>query len=414
MNISSRSISLLYILPTLAFCLLFSRCTDSSRLVYKTEQPVEVFLDLRDLRNSFEVKEPSALANPGNIYVYQQYLFVNEMYDGLHVINNSDPSNPVYLKYLQIPGNTDVVIKNNFLYANSGPDMLVIDISDINNIKLVNRLENALFESRKLVNGKYMIGIRDEEVTVSQYRSRGWDFFFGVYEDKVFVTSHMQNSGIGGSMARFALAGDFLYFVTDGTLLPIDILNPQSPSVKTGVSLGRGNIQTLINYKQYLLAGTTTGVFIIDQATNPAVPKVLSSVEHFTACDPVVVQDDIAFSTTSFGSRCGGGFNELMVINIKNAENPVVMQTYQFSNTPLGLSIHGDDLLLCLGNGGFSWFKTTNLMNITASKIAEEPNIHARDIIRIDDHLIITGNDGIFQYRLNGNSITRIGTLFSK
>lgn len=71
----------------------------------------------------------------GNIYLYKQYLFINEKAVGVHVFDNSNPSTPVPVCFINIPNNYDISIKNGIMYANSYIGLLVIDINDLNNIK---------------------------------------------------------------------------------------------------------------------------------------------------------------------------------------------------------------------------------------------------------------------------------------
>lgn len=87
---------------------------------------------------------PQPLKNPGKIYIKNHYLLVGESGNGFHIIDNTDPAKPRKLAFMAIPGNTDFAIKGNTLYANNGADLLVYDIADLSNIRLVKRLENVL------------------------------------------------------------------------------------------------------------------------------------------------------------------------------------------------------------------------------------------------------------------------------
>jgi hypothetical protein len=87
---------------------------------------------------------PQPLKDPGKIYVKDNYLLIGESNSGFHVVDNSDPAKPRKLAFVAIPGNTDFAIKDNTLYANNGPDLLVYNIADLSNIRLVKRLANVL------------------------------------------------------------------------------------------------------------------------------------------------------------------------------------------------------------------------------------------------------------------------------
>ena len=83
---------------------------------------------------------PQAIKRLGKIYYKDATIYVNESNLGVHVIDNTDPANPVKKKFLQIPGCRDIAIKGNYLYADNIGDLITIDISDLDNPKIVKRL----------------------------------------------------------------------------------------------------------------------------------------------------------------------------------------------------------------------------------------------------------------------------------
>jgi hypothetical protein len=68
---------------------------------------------------------------------------VNDFQRGVHIIDNSNPANPVKKGFIKILGNVDIEIKDNFLYADSYMDLVVFDISNLNAIKIEARLKNV-------------------------------------------------------------------------------------------------------------------------------------------------------------------------------------------------------------------------------------------------------------------------------
>jgi hypothetical protein len=86
---------------------------------------------------------PQALRKPGKLYVRGNYLFINEQGKGLHLIDNADPRVPRKVSFIKIPGNVDIAVKGNLLYADNGRDFVVLNIADATNVQLVKRIENA-------------------------------------------------------------------------------------------------------------------------------------------------------------------------------------------------------------------------------------------------------------------------------
>jgi len=84
------------------------------------------------------------LRQTGKIYVKDTLVFVNELNKGFHVIDNKNPRSPKNIAFVSIPGNVDIAVKGNTLYADNFTDLLALDIADPKNIKLVKRITKAL------------------------------------------------------------------------------------------------------------------------------------------------------------------------------------------------------------------------------------------------------------------------------
>jgi hypothetical protein len=88
------------------------------------------------------VKEPVIMEKLGKIYYKDGLIYVNELYKGIHIFDNSDPSNPEKIKFIQIPANKDIAIKGDRLYADNYTDLVTLNISDFENIMVVSRVKN--------------------------------------------------------------------------------------------------------------------------------------------------------------------------------------------------------------------------------------------------------------------------------
>lgn len=101
--------------------------------VYLTRQEIE---DIKTL-------PAKTMTNPGKIYVKDNFLFVNERFEGIHIINNADPTNPVKVSFIKIPGNIDMAATGNVLYVDNGTDLVTLNISNPNEVRVVNRVKDA-------------------------------------------------------------------------------------------------------------------------------------------------------------------------------------------------------------------------------------------------------------------------------
>ena len=87
------------------------------------------------------VKHP--LINAGNIYAFKNYIFQIDVGRGIHVIDNSVPSNAERIGFITINGSSQISIQGNYLYTNSYTDLVTIDISDPKNMKIVSTVPKA-------------------------------------------------------------------------------------------------------------------------------------------------------------------------------------------------------------------------------------------------------------------------------
>jgi hypothetical protein len=87
---------------------------------------------------------PRTIENSGKIYVKDDFIFINEVNKGFHIINNSNPSNPANIGFVQVLGSSDLSIKGNVFYANNATDLIAFTIDENNqSLTITKRLENV-------------------------------------------------------------------------------------------------------------------------------------------------------------------------------------------------------------------------------------------------------------------------------
>ncbi|RRB06538.1 LVIVD repeat-containing protein [Larkinella rosea] len=213
-------------------------------------------------------------------------------------------------------------------------------------------------------------------------------------------------SGTGGSMARFAVAGNYLYVVNQNSLQVYDVQQSGNPNNLSKVSLGFG-VETIFPYNQHLFIGTQTGMYIMN-LENPARPQQTALYRHIYSCDPVVAQGNYAYVTLRSGTACNTGPNRLEVVDISNLANPTMVNSISMIN-PHGLGIDGNLLFVSEGDSGLKVFDATDPVKLKLIKTFDD--IRSYDVIPNRSVLIVTGKDGIFQYRYDASQQL---TLLSK
>tara|TARA_R110002020_G_scaffold186360_1_gene384358 strand:- start:570 stop:1712 length:1143 start_codon:yes stop_codon:yes gene_type:complete len=354
-----------------------------------------VYLEMSDVRARMISTEPAQpLDNPGKIYIYEDYLFINEPTEGIHILDNTNPSDPINLKFIPIQGNVDLAINDNILYADNYVDLLAFDISNLDDIKLIKRVEDVFTHMYTHETGQ-IITFRDTVITTEN----------GVYEGGWVMDSRMgftanfaaasQSYGTGGSMARFTLSNQHLYAVDESTMRVFDVENPSDPTFVKPIDLGWG-IETIFPFEDKLFIGSNSGMHIYDAST-PRSPTRMAVYEHLQACDPVVVNSDYAFVTLRNGNTCRNGSNELQVIDIKNLYSPKLIMAYPMLN-PHGLGLAEDFLYVAEGNHGLKSFKVNDVMAIDQNQLEFLTSQRSVDLIPGPKSLIVIGPDGVCQF----------------
>ena len=126
-----RSFFTLSCLLLVAAAALLTGCqqdTCSRNQEYTRYEPVYKNLEEMRVPVTFDASRP--LTNPGKIFYYNGYLFVNEINEGIHIYDNTNPESPVSIGFLTIPGNLDMAVNGHYLYVDSYLDLLAIDIAD--------------------------------------------------------------------------------------------------------------------------------------------------------------------------------------------------------------------------------------------------------------------------------------------
>ncbi len=124
------------------YCLILACLACTDRENEKTDLIQEGFRPVYGTLEDFKVSffTPREVKNPGKIYLYKDYLLINEKQKGIHVFDNLNPEQPVNLGFISLLGNTDMAIRNDVLYADSYGNLVALDASDFASISEKSRL----------------------------------------------------------------------------------------------------------------------------------------------------------------------------------------------------------------------------------------------------------------------------------
>jgi len=166
------------ILITTLITLLFWSCLpfgnnddDIIEQPYPESQYEPIILSRSDFESTTLFLPARSISNSGKIYVKDQYLFVNEVNEGFHVFNNSNPETPENIGFIKVPASTDLSIKNDILYVNNATDLIALRPDfDTETIEITKRIPNVFPDAlRWSPDGFYYYDLTDDQVII------GWE-----------------------------------------------------------------------------------------------------------------------------------------------------------------------------------------------------------------------------------------------
>lgn len=412
----------------LSFCLLLASCSLFKDEIVDDRELVDVayfvpqYETTAQLAAKVTVESPKDYAEAGKIVTYQNYIFINKPNEGVHVVDNSNPADPVNLHFINIPGSLDLTIIDNHLYSDMFSALVVFNISDVTQPDLI---EDFTVEEVFYYNPYRTLDTAsrpEESYTYTQYESidesrgivTGWEVeirqepleeqirYLRLDDTAVLETSNTNQASefnqvsTAGSMTRFLPIDRYLYTINFNELVLFSIGENYQPSRFARLDTGT-QAETLFQLNDLLFVGSTTGMLMYD-VSSPSNPNYLNSIEHFRSCDPVVADENYAYVTLRGGTNCFTQTNELQIIDIRNPEELSVVARQVMFN-PHGLAIHQDYLLVCDGSAGL---KVVDVSDREEPQILSTDNIpFAYDIIVDFPSAIVVGEGILYQYDLS-------------
>lgn len=410
MNLKTTGVHLL----ATALFLFTGSCSDKVKDTITYTANVPVYISRDEFIKTIKAGSMQELEKPGKIYLRGNFIFINELYKGIHVIDNSNPTDPKNVSFISIPGNVDIAAKGNTLYVDSFTDLVSIDITDPTKAVEVSRVADAFPNVMPPTDNNYpiaklddkkgiVVGWKQERVTDELNRPMPWigpmesgsTYYYKTNDSWAGLASGISGqSAVAGSMARFTLYNDNLYALTN-TQLRIFSINSTQP-VLINSTWTNWQAETLFVSGQLMFAGTRQGL-ILYSLENPSLPKQISTFSHLYSCDPVVVEGNYAYYTMHSGNACGQSASGLGVVDISDPLKPVEV-TFFTLESPNGLGIDNKRLFVCNGDKGLQVYDATNPKTIINNKIASFTNIQAYDVIPYNNVLIVIGQGGLMQY----------------
>ena len=344
------------------------------------------------------------LTQPSKIFLSDNLILISELDHGIHVIDNTNPESPSFINFLSIPGNREMAVEGNMLYADAYYDMLSIDISNPRAAFIVDRLEEAFpvqhfdHDGNALINFKRTAvtetldcdeNIFNDETIFIDYRGAR------IPESAVDVSFTRSGDHIG-TVNRFAISNDHLFALGFFNMYGFSLSDGMQQL--SGVQYSDFGMETIFPFNDRLYIGSQNSMQILD-ASDPESLELIGSFWHATSCDPVLpVTNSVAYVTLRGGEECPGEENTLNVVAHNGHFSYSAIQTIELPS-PYAMLRLENELYVGEGENGFRVFEIGSDWRL--SEKMHNASITAFDIIphpNRSDIILFAGPDGIFQY----------------
>ncbi|MCB9263436.1 MAG: hypothetical protein H6558_00270 [Lewinellaceae bacterium] len=318
---------------------------------------------------------------PGKIWVEGQYLYVNIIDQGVLIFDNANPAAPRQEKWLPIPNCREIAVVNGILFANHYDDLISLDMQAF--------LEEDACKEIQRIEGVFPERADQDNIPVCRLATNG-----GLATPQ------------GGSMSCFAIddpsTPQYLYAINRNTIHAFNIDETGSIRKAGSPIMVSDEIETVFIEGAQLFLGARSGMHIYSLA-NPDQPRFVGRYSHMTGCDPVVVENGMAYVTIRNGNNCGQTVNQLHVVNIRNPASPSLIARFNMTN-PHGLGVDQGKVFVCDGAAGLKILQADDPRALR--QIGADPSVgNAYDVIVFPDsrQLIVVAGKSIIQYNYSSS-----------
>jgi hypothetical protein len=284
--------------------------------------------------NSLKIIRISSLKLPSvpvGLYIEDNYCYVADLDSGLQIIDVSDINNPKLVGSLNNVGITsDVIINGQIAYiASIDSGLQIVDITNRRAPSKVSGL-SSIFEATDLeMSGQYIYLVNREALYIINVENTSNPILSGKYYPLFYSTSV-------GLKNNYAFSLHCHYREEYCTLVIIDITNPAKPVEVSHYDRLEFWDQLIINNNILFVAGYNDGLRIFDISTISK-PHLISNMNTLDSPTDFYLSEGKIFLTESNVS-----FNGVEIVDCDDPKTPKSVGIFCISGTARALFVKGD------------------------------------------------------------------------
>lgn len=105
---------------------------------------IETVMNRGEFENSVKISPPQKINKAGKIYLKDNYIFIGDTNKGFHIFDNSNPGTPLAIGFIEMPGVTDIAIREDVFYANQAVDLVTFKLKmETKEVEVLKRIRNT-------------------------------------------------------------------------------------------------------------------------------------------------------------------------------------------------------------------------------------------------------------------------------
>lgn len=283
-----------------------------------------------------------------DVYISGDSAFIADYYDGLQIIDISDPSTPTYIGSYNTPDRAvGIYVEDDYAYiADYNSGLLIFNVSNLSNPQLIGTC-GGFFPSPDpslpgdvVVSGDYAY-VADR----SFYNGTAWvpAFWIADISDPTnpSIVAYQETSDESDGVY---VSGNFAYItIRSGGIEVYNITDPRNPNYIASCNVPGQAMEIDVSGDYAFVAAGSAGLQIIN-ITNPVNPKNISSYDTPGNALSVVISGNVAFLADSDSG--------IQMVNISDITNPTYAGYYDTPGKANSVFLSGRNAYVADGDAG--------------------------------------------------------------
>lgn len=373
------------------------RSTCDKTVYYNAKIPV--YGSLESIRSTFDVIEVQPMDTILRIVELGHAYFLEEKGKGVHVIDKLSAGKPNRTAFIEIPGCLSIEGNGNTLYIGQATDLIVVDVTDLNSISQLQRIQNV-FNADFVKEDSFIIDYTYEYVE--------WVIDDGDCADSYIYPENVETAARSSQIPQMDLhiTNDHLIACDNKVVNRFGINSMGNLFTKNTTPIGSFGItaeQQISSTDDFIVVGNPASNFLVTSNDDMFARLFTPNISSPFSCGKFFLFNDVVFFT-DFSQNPFGNCITINALHVRPINSfPQTFTPFFIQHTePQYVSILDSTMLLCDGAGGLAFFDISMPTTLSLSNRTDKiSTINAQVSVHSKTKALVWGTDGLFQIDLS-------------